>query len=236
MKFAKIQEKQEKQKKQEKQNVTSVTSVTSVPEHRVKEILKLYEVFCDIYTNSSNYIDLEERKEHFKKIVKLKYSWFSNDEYKLIYNLIKENEYSIFIDFKKIQIEKEYKSHLIKLFSTFDKDNNHSIDINEFKFIMKKYNIFKENEENEEIENIFKKADLNNDGALSIEEFLYFLAKNEFITQKLNDIIDCKFENKRQNDKRTILFTDFPGSPLENRKNFTDTIWRPSLSNLKFKS
>ena len=229
MKFTKVQEKQEKQEKQE----ISIKNINIVPEYRVKEILKLYEVFCDIYTNSSNYIDLEERKKHFKKIVKLKYSWFSNDEYNYIYNLIKENEYSIFIDSKKIQIEKEYKSHLIKLFSTFDKDNNHSIDINEFKFIMKKYKIF---EEKEEIENIFKKADLNNDGTLSIEEFLYFLAKNEFITEKLNDIIDCKFENKRQNDKRTILFTDFPGSPLENRKNFTDTIWRPSLSNLKFKS
>ena len=235
MKFAKIEEKQEKQEKQEISvtSVTSVTNVTSVPEYRTKEILKLYEVFCNIYTNSSNYIDLEERKKHFKKIVKLKYFWFSNDEYNYIYDLIKENEYSIYIDSKKIQIEKEYKSHLIKLFSKFDNDNNHSIDINEFKFIMKKYNIF---EQNEEIENIFEKADLNNDGTLSIEEFLYFLAKNEFITEKLNDIIDYKLENKRQNDKRTILFTDFPGSPLENRKNFTDTIWRPSLSNLKFKS
>jgi hypothetical protein len=76
-----------------------------------------------------------------------------------------------------------------------------------------------------EIKDLFNKADLNGDGILTIDEFMMFLSKNDFIAEKLKEILDYKFEVKKKHDKRTLLFKDFPGSPLKNN-------WRPSLSNL----
>ncbi len=72
---------------------------------------------------------------------------------------------------------------------------------------------------------MFKEADLNGDSQISIDEFIIFLAKNDELTEKLKSILDCKFELKKRNDKRTLLFNNFPGSPLKMN-------WRPSLSNL----
>lgn len=189
-----------------------------IPEYRMKEIMKLYPIFNEKFSNEYN---LEYRKAEFKKIIKLKYKWFTNSEYNYIYNLIKENEYNHILNFKKIEIEEKYKSDLIKLFIKFDDNDNNSIDIDEFKAILSKINCFTE----EKIYEMFKEADLNGDSEISIDEFIIFLAKNDELTEKLKSILDCKFELKKRNDKRTLLFNNFPGSPLK-------VNWRPSLSNL----
>lgn len=189
-----------------------------IPEYRIKEIMKLYPIFNDKFSNEYN---LEYRKTEFKKIIKLKYKWFTNSEYNYIYNLIKENEYNHILNFKKIEIEEKYKSDLIKLFIKFDDNDNNSIDIDEFKAILSKINCFTQ----EKICEMFKEADLNGDSKISIDEFIIFLAKNDELTEKLKSILDCKFELKKRNDKRTLLFNNFPGSPLK-------VNWRPSLSSL----
>ena len=189
-----------------------------IPDYRMKEIMKLYPIFNDKFSNEYN---LEYRKTEFKKIIKLKYKWFTNSEYNHIYNLIKENEYNHILNFKKIEIEEKYKSDLIKLFIKFDDNDNNSIDIDEFKAILSKINCFTE----EKIYEMFKEADLNGDSQISIDEFIIFLAKNDELTEKLKSILDCKFELKKRNDKRTLLFNNFPGSPLK-------VNWRPSLSSL----
>jgi hypothetical protein len=189
-----------------------------IPDYRIKEIMKLYPIFNDKFSNEYN---LEYRKTEFKKIIKLKYKWFTNSEYNYIYNLIKENEYNHILNFKKIEIEEKYKSDLIKLFIKFDDNDNNSIDIDEFKAILSKINCFTQ----EKICEMFKEADLNGDSKISIDEFIIFLAKNDELTEKLKSILDCKFELKKRNDKRTLLFNNFPGSPLK-------VNWRPSLSSL----
>ncbi len=189
-----------------------------IPDYRIKEIMKLYPIFNDKFSNEYN---LEYRKTEFKKIIKLKYKWFTNSEYNYIYNLIKENEYNHILNFKKIEIEEKYKSDLIKLFIKFDDNDNNSIDIDEFKAILSKINCFTQ----EKICEMFKEADLNGDSKISIDEFIIFLAKNDELTEKLKSILDCKFELKKRNDKRTLLFNNFPGSPLK-------VNWRPSLSTL----
>lgn len=189
-----------------------------IPEYRIKEIMKLYPIFNDKFSNEYN---LEYRKAQFKKIIKLKYKWFTNSEYNYIYNLIKENEYNHILNFKKIEIEEKYKRDLIKLFIKFDDNHNNSIDMDEFKAILSKINCFT----NEKIYEMFKEADLNGDSQISIDEFIIFLAKNDELTEKLKSILDCKFELKKRNDKRTLLFNNFPGSPLK-------VNWRPSLSTL----
>jgi len=140
-----------------------------IPEYRMKEIMKLYPIFNEKFSNEYN---LEYRKAEFKKIIKLKYKWFTNSEYNYIYN---------------------------------------SIDIDEFKAILSKINCFTE----EKIYEMFKEADLNGDSQISIDEFIIFLAKNDELTEKLKSILDCKFELKKRNDKRTLLFNNFPGSPLK---------------------
>ncbi len=146
----------------------------------------------------------------------MKYSWLTNIEYDYIYEIIKQKELDIFLNLKKIKIEKEYKNKLIKFFC-----NNNAIELDEFKSIMLKFEMYEINE----IEKIFNDADINKDSKLSIDEFIIFLTKNEKLVQKLNSILEYKFELNKNIDKRTLLFNDFPGSPLKYN-------WRPSLSNL----
>lgn len=189
-----------------------------LPQYRITEIKKLYAVFCDKHCNN---FDLEYRKKHFIRIVKLKFSWFNIYECKEVYKIIKENELNLLINNKKILIEEKYKKKLIKLFCKIDSNDNNTLDLDEFKFIMLKFNFYTI----EQIYEMFKDADLNGDNVISIDEFITFLAKNDNLEEKLTGILECKFEFKKKHDKRTIIFNDFPGSPLKFN-------WRPSLSNL----
>ena len=75
---------------------------------------------------------------------------------------------------------------------------------------------------------MFEDADTNDDGDLSIDEFIDYLTLNNSLLEKLDEILECKFEIKKRLDKRNILFKNFSGSPL---KQFTS--WRPSLGNLR---
>lgn len=187
-----------------------------MPKHLVDEIMKIYDIFYD--ENKSN-IDLTDRKCKLKKYIKSYYSWLSVEEYNYIYDLIKSKEIDVLIENQKIVIERKYKDDIIKLFGKFDSNNNGSINLLEFK------KIFSLMELDKDIEKIFKDADLNNDNEITIDEFIIFIAKNDDIFKKLENILDIKFRLKLKTDKRTILFNNFPGSPLK-------TAWRPSLSNL----
>ena len=189
-----------------------------LPEYRITEIKKLYAVFCDKHNNN---FDLEHRKKEFKKIVKLKFPWLYIYEYREVYKIIKENELNLLINNKKILIEEKYKKNLIKLFCKIDSNDNNTLDLDEFKFIILKFNFYTI----EQIYEMFKDADLNGDNVISIDEFITFIAKNDNLEEKLHEILECKFELKKKHDKRTIIFNDFPGSPLKFN-------WRPSLSNL----
>ena len=189
-----------------------------LPKYRITEIKKLYDVFCDKHNDNFN---LEHRRKEFKKIVKLKFPWLHIYEWKEVYKIIKENELNLVINNKKMLIEEKYKKNLIKLFCKIDYYDNNTLDLDEFKFIMLKFNFYTV----EQIYEMFKDADLNGDNVISIDEFITFIAKNYNLEEKLHEILECKFELKKIYDKRTILFNDFPGSPLKFN-------WRPSLSNL----
>jgi len=78
------------------------------------------------------------------------------------------------------------------------------------------------------IQEMFNEADLNGDVLLCIDEFIEFLALKNDLLEKLDTIIDCKQEYNHSIDRRTLLFKDFPGSPLKLVSN-----WRPSLANLR---
>lgn len=203
----------------------------NIPFYRTREIKKLYEVFCDeqkiIYKKSNNLdykLDLNFRKNEFYKILKAKFHWIKNDEYQEMYKLIKENELTLAFNIKKRDISEKYKTNLIKLFCIIDNDNNNVLDLDEFKMLMLKFHISDYNN----IQKTFKEADSNGDGLLSIDEFIEFLSLNNDLLEKMDTIIDCKHEFNRSIDKRTLLFKDFPGSPLKIIKN-----WRPSLANLR---
>jgi len=192
---------------------------SKIPLHRLKEIKKLYSVF---YDENKQLYDLNLRKSKFFSIVKLKYKWLTFNEYENIYNEnVKDKELEFFLNIKKVQIEEKFKKDILKLFCFLDTNNDNCIDLNEFELILMKLNIYNYSE----IKDLFNKADLNGDGILTIDEFMMFLSKNDFIAEKLKEILDYKFEVKKKHDKRTLLFKDFPGSPLKNN-------WRPSLSNL----
>jgi hypothetical protein len=188
----------------------------NIPKYRLDEIMKIYDIF---YDKNKNNCDLKDRKIKFKKILKLYYKWLKDDEYNYIYNLIKEKEFDVFIKSKKIIIERKYKNDLIKLFGKFDTDNSNSIDLQEFK------SIFSLVDENINIEKVFKELDINENNEITIDTFIIFMTKNENILKKIDMVLEKKFKINLRNDKRTLLFNNFPGSPLKAN-------WRPSLSNL----
>ena len=180
-----------------------------IPDYRLNEIYKLHQVFLDEYKFNS---DIKLRKKLFKKIIKANYNWTTNDEYDYIYSLIKNEEYNQVLSIKKVNVEKKYKQKLIKLFCEMDINGDNTIDALEF-------NSFMKNKININTELIFNK---NN---LTIDEFIIQILKNEMILDNLDNIINQKLEINKNEDKRTIIFKNFPGSP--NKGN-----WRPSLSQL----
>ena len=193
----------------------------NIPFYRTREIKKLYEVFCDKQKKNN---DINIRKKEFYKVLKAKFRWINNEEYQEMYKIVKENELAIIFDAKKRDISQKYKKNLIKLFCTIDNNNNNLLDLDEFKMFMLKFNIYDYNN----IQKIFNEADLNGDGVLSIDEFIEFLALNNDLLEKIDTILECRQEHIRSIDRRTLLFRDFPGSPLKFMKN-----WRPSLANLR---
>jgi hypothetical protein len=48
-----------------------------IPKYRIDKILKIYNVFCD---KNKNNVNLKDRKIKFKKIIKIYYSWLTDDE------------------------------------------------------------------------------------------------------------------------------------------------------------
>lgn len=187
-----------------------------IPKYRIDEMMKIYDVF---YDENKNNVDLKDRKLKLKMIMKSYYSWLRDDEYNYIYNLIKMREIDVIIEDKKLVIERKYKNDIIKLFGRLDSDGSDSIDFIEFK------KVFSQIELEKDVETIFKDADINGDNEITIDEFIIFVAKNNDILKKLDNVLQNKFKLKLRNDKRTILFNNFPGSPLKIN-------WRPSLSNL----
>ena len=193
----------------------------NIPKYRVKEILSLYKIFCDEELKITKNIDLKCRKKNFKNIIKSKYKWVDDKEYKEIYKLIKIKELDLFLNQKKMEISLKYKDKLIKLFCNYDKNDDLRLDLDEFKLILLKFNFFDIND----IDNIFNEVDLDNNGNIDIEEFLLFISKNNILLEKIDEILNSKFQIKKRLDKRTILFNNYPGSPLKYN-------WRPSLYNL----
>jgi len=199
----------------------------NIPYYRILEMNKIYEVFCDEENKlifRSNYIDLNERKKKLKNIIKTKYKWLNDNEYNIFYKSIKQKEIDLYLEFKKKKISIKYRDKIIKLFCYGDTNNDNSISINEFKILMIRFNIY----DYEKIKQIFKDADTNDDGDLSIDEFIDYLTLNKTLLEKLDKILDCKFEIKKRLDKRNILFKNFPGSPQKNIQ-----LWRPCLANLR---
>ena len=193
----------------------------NIPKYRIKEILLLYEIFCDEEFKITKNIDLKYRKDKFKNIIKSKYRWVDEKEYQEIYKIIKTKEFDLFLNKKKIDISIQYKDKLVKLFCSYDENDDLLLDLDEFKLVILKFNIF----DIKNIFNLFKEVDLDGNGSIDIEEFITFISKNDTLLEKLDEILDSKFELKKKLDKRTLLFNNFPGSPLKNT-------WRPSLHNL----
>ena len=192
-----------------------------IPEYRILDMNKIYEVFCEEQSNI--YFNFNERKRNIKKIIKAKYTWLNDLEYNYFYKTIKENEIKIYLSKRKTKIMDEYKDKIVKLFSNIDTNDDNCIDIIELSNILSKLNINHDN-----IKIIFNKADIDNNGKLDIEEFIDLIVSNDYLFNNIDTILQYKFDIKKNNDKRNILFKNFPGSP-----SFTKTNWRPSLSELR---
>ena len=193
----------------------------NIPKYRIKEILLLYQIFCDEEFKITKNINLKYRKDKFKNVIKSKFKWLDEKEYQEIYKLIKVKELDLFLNKKKLDISIQYKDKLVKLFCSHDDNNDLLLNLDEFKLIILKFNIFDINN----IHKLFKEVDLDGNGNIDIEEFITFITKNDILLEKIDEIIDCKNKHNKETDKRTLLFKDFPGSPLKNN-------WRPGLYNL----
>lgn len=198
----------------------------NIPYYRNLEMNKIYEIFCDKENKliiNTNYIDLNNRKKKLKNIIKAKYRWLNDIEYNNFYKSIIQKEKDLYLKIKKKYISHRYRAKIIKLFYDGDIDNNNFISIDEFKILMIRFNI------SDQSKQLFKDADTNGDDDLSIDEFINFFTINNTLLEKLDEILEYKFEIKKRLDKRNILFKNFPGSPI---KNFHGS-YRPSLANLR---
>lgn len=190
----------------------------NIPEHMKKHIKKLYYASSDEFTG-----DRKQRFQKFKEIFKIYYPWANKNDLRQMTNIILpyETTYEQNIWIKNTHIN--YKKNIINLFGIIDKDNNTYIDLEEFK------NAFKslDNINNEKLEILFHQADTDNNQKLDIIEFINFISKHNDLRTHLVNILDItnKKIKDNYNKKLSIIFKDFPNSPL--RVN-----WRPSLHNL----
>ena len=114
----------------------------NIPKYRIKEILLLYEIFCDEEFKITKNINLKYRKDKFKNVIKSKFKWLDEKEYQEIYKLIKVKELDLFLNKKKLDISIQYKDKLVKLFCSHDDNNDLLLNLDEFKLIILKFNIF----------------------------------------------------------------------------------------------
>jgi len=191
----------------------------NIPKYREKEIKKLYEVF---YDKEQSY-DLNYRKKVFYKVLKAQYNWINKDEFEEMYKIIKNYEYNFFFDYKKREISQKYKTKIIKLFCNLDSDNNNVLNIEEFNKLFLKFSL---KDDKITDKNYFKIADKNKDNKISIDEFIDFITKHNEILENIDNILEEKEFFHNLDDKRNILFNDFPGSPLKDK-------WQPNLLSIK---
>jgi Ca2+-binding EF-hand superfamily protein len=191
----------------------------NIPKYREKEIKKLYEVF---YDKEQSY-DLNYRKKEFYKVLKAQYNWINKEEFEEMYKIIKINEYNFIFDSKKRVISQKYKAKIIKLFCNLDSDNNNVLNIEEFNKLFLKFSL---KDDKKKDKNYFKIADKNKDNKISIDEFIDFITKHNEILENINNILEEKEFFHNLDDKRNILFNDFPGSPLKDK-------WQPNLLSIK---
>lgn len=189
-----------------------------IPLYRIKELKSIYHIYCD---QSSEILPIKRKKELYK-IIKSKYKWFSSQEYNVFYSQIETEEIERYLKYQQSNFSQKYKKLICKLFSSMDQNNDLAIDLSEFQSIIIKLNLGNQNQ----ITKIFNKFDTNKDGVMDIDEFINFLVQNESIIQQLDQILNYKFEQNKNNDIRNLLFNNFPGSPIKSN-------WRPSLFNVR---
>jgi Ca2+-binding EF-hand superfamily protein len=195
----------------------------NIPKYREKDIKKLYEVF---YDKEQSY-DLNYRKKEFYKVLKAQYNWINKEEFEEMYKIIKINEYNFIFDSKKREISQKYKEKIIKLFCNLDSDNNNVLNIDEFNKLFLKFSLKDDKKKDKKKDkNYFEIADKNKDNKISIDEFIDFITKHNEILENINNILEEKEFFYSLDDKRIILFNDFPGSPLKDK-------WQPSLLSIK---
>ena len=161
------------------------------------------------------------RLKKFCKIIKCYYPWINNKEMLEIISIItkKEKEYH-----RKVWVKQTtnlYALDIIKLFGIIDIDNNATIDIIEFKNVLKLVG----NTDEKNLESLFKNADTDNNNTLDIFEFINFLSKHENLRTDFLKILNKTKEKKKLEtcDRLSIIFNNIPRSPIRNN-------WRPSLS------
>ena len=191
----------------------------TIPNYIKHDIKKLYEAASDEIGHIP-----QIRLEKFCRIIKIYYPWLNSKEMLEIISIIteKEKEYH-----RKIWIKQTtnlYASDIIKLFGIIDVDNNATIDILEFKKILKSVSNINE----ETLEVLFKEADSDNNDVLDIFEFINFMSKHDNLRNDFLKILTNTKEKKKleTHDRLSIIFNNIPKSPLRNN-------WRPSLADLK---
>ena len=85
-----------------------------------------------------------------------------------------------------------YTLDIIKLFGIIDIDNNATIDIIEFKNVLKLVG----NTDEKNLESLFKNADTDNNNTLDIFEFINFLSKHENLRTDFLKILNKSKEKK----------------------------------------
>jgi Ca2+-binding EF-hand superfamily protein len=185
--------------------------IASIPKYRENEIKKLYNATKQTLGSETN-----QRKRRFMSTLRIYFPWENTETIQQMFNIIKPQEIEYMIKFRSKKLKLEYGKMVRELFGTIDANDDGTIDLDEFKYALRKVETIDSDE-------LFLKADTNNDGVLDTNEFYRLVASTPELRNNFDAIMESALnENYRKTmDQQLRIFkTDVTGR-------------RPSLSDLR---
>ena len=177
--------------------------IANIPKYRVNEIIKIYESCKHTFVNETRI-----RRSRFINILRAYYRWENKETICHMFDTIiqpREKKYMTTIHLKKIK--KEYGAIVSELFSAIDKNDDGSIDLNEFKYAVKSLNNYIPYD-------LFDTADTNSDGILDKNEFYRIVASTPELRNNFDTIIKNtihKNQEKEYKSRCRIFKNDITG-------------------------
>ena len=186
--------------------------IPKIPAFRIKEIKKLYEAIKHVLGENARI-----RRRAMISTLRIYYRWESLKTLEYMFDeYVKPIDIEYMTTIRAKKIKNEYGEMVKQLFGAMDDDNNGSIDLDEFKYALRKVDDIIPEE-------LFNKADINSDGVLDQCEFYRLVASTPELRNNFELIITgaVNENTKKEYERISRIFKN----DVTNR--------RPSLTDLR---